>query len=398
MKPIALTTVLVPTTVMLLGLVLIVRAPAEVLQVGFRTVDMVPFVVLQFAFTGVGSLLAWRRPENRVGWMLCGTAMVAAALFLMAGLTAHGISTGDTLAVPTTAWLYGWFSILLGATLGPALATFPDGRVTSRAARTALMLLFTTIVLSIVAIALRPGPLAVLPSIENPYAWRDHGGALDAIFAVGLAAGLGAMWFGVYSQIARFRRSSGVERQQLKWFLAGAMVMSLLIVPSVAWSYGGSDATDASAQRYAGRVIGALASTAMPIAIGIAILRHRLYEIDVLINRTLVYGALTGTLALAYFVAVAALQTALRPLAGSSELAVAGSTLAVVAVFAPLRTHIQRFVDRRFYRSRYDAARTLDAFGARLRDEVDLDAVRADLLDAVHDTVRPAHAGVWLRR
>ena len=304
MRPLALATVLASLAVALFGLVLIIGARADIVPVGFRTADMLPFVILQFAFTGVGFLLAWRRPENRVGWMLCGTAIVSAALFLNAGLTAQAISTGDTLAVATNAWLYSWCTVLLGATLGPALATFPDGRATSRAARVALTLLFTTIVLSILATALRPGPLTGLSSIENPYAWNDHGGALDLIFAVGLAAGLGATAFGVWSQIARFRRSSGVERQQLKLFLASALVMSFLLIPSVALTYGAAFAPDASVQRYAGRVVGALASTALPIAIGVAILRYRLYDIDVLIRRTLVYASVSTILVATYIAAV----------------------------------------------------------------------------------------------
>jgi hypothetical protein len=135
----------------------------------------------------------------------------------------------------------------------------------------------------------------------------------------------------------------------------------------------------------------------IPVAIGIAILRYRLYDIDVLINRALVYGATSAGIAIAFFAGIIVLQAVLRPLTGGSEVAVAISTLASVALFQPLRSRMQGAVDRRFYRSRYDAARTLDVFSVRLRDEVDLDAVRSDLVRAVHETVQPAHASVWLR-
>jgi hypothetical protein len=135
-----------------------------------------------------------------------------------------------------------------------------------------------------------------------------------------------------------------------------------------------------------------------PFIVGVAILRYRLYDIDVLINRTLVYGATTALIAAVFFGGIVVLQAILRPLTGGSEIAVAISTLAAVAVFGPLRARIQRVVDRRFYRSRYDAARTLDAFSVRLRDQVALDTVRAELLAAVRETVQPAHASVWLRR
>jgi hypothetical protein len=135
----------------------------------------------------------------------------------------------------------------------------------------------------------------------------------------------------------------------------------------------------------------------MPVAIGIAILRYRLYDIDVLINRALVYGTTSAGIAIAFFAGIVVLQALLRPVTSGSEVAVAISTLASVVLFQPLRSRVQSAVDRRFYRSRYDAARTLDAFSVRLRDEVDLDAVRADLVRAVHETVQPAHASVWLR-
>jgi len=140
-----------------------------------------------------------------------------------------------------------------------------------------------------------------------------------------------------------------------------------------------------------------LSVVTLPAAIGVAILRYRLYDIDLLINRTLVYGALSAALLATYVLSVLALSALLRPLTGSSDLAVAGSTLAVVAAFGPLRARLQSLVDRRFYRARYDAARTVDAFAARLRDQVDLDALSGELVGVVHDTVRPAHASLWLR-
>jgi hypothetical protein len=190
----------------------------------------------------------------------------------------------------------------------------------------------------------------------------------------------------VGAPIVRWRRSIGVERQQLELFVYAASFVLLGYVLIISGLPGPWSA------------LIDLGHMGLPVAIAVAVFRYRLYDIDVLIERTLVYGALSATVGLTYWLLVLVLQSALRPITGGGELAVAASTLATLALVQPLRTRIQRGVDHRFYRARYDAARTLDAFSLRLRDEVDLDAVRGGLLEAVRDTVQPASAGVWLRR
>jgi hypothetical protein len=184
-----------------------------------------------------------------------------------------------------------------------------------------------------------------------------------------------------------------VERQQLKWFLFGVSLMVIFLITATLAeiTVGYQAARDLSG-------IGAAVALAAPaVTATIGILRYRLFDIDVLINRTLVYGAVSAVLVATYAAVVVLLQALLRPFTAGSDLAVAASTLVVVALFQPIRRRVQDAVDRRFYRSRYDAARTLDAFTARLRDEVELDALRADLLGVVGDTLRPRHASVWLR-
>jgi hypothetical protein len=194
----------------------------------------------------------------------------------------------------------------------------------------------------------------------------------------------------------RLRRAVGVERQQLKWFAYSAAIFALgivlivipLLIETPSW------------YAWAATAIFTAAGTAITISIGIAILRYRLYEIDTLINRTLVYGALTATLVGVYFGGVTATQAVLRAFAGQEEqpqLAVVVSTLVIAALFNPLRRRIQGFIDRRFYRKKYDAAKTLETFSARLRDETDLDALSGDLVGVVRETMQPAHVSLWLR-
>ena len=194
------------------------------------------------------------------------------------------------------------------------------------------------------------------------------------------------MVFAISSLVLRFRRSKGEERAQIKWVdLRGA------------WSPAPAFSPHFLAGRAPAFAVGLFGLAAAPIAAGIAILKYRLYEIDHVVNRTVVYLVVTGLLAGLYFGIVIGLQAVFGGLARGNDLAIAGSTLAVAALFRPARGWIQAFVDRRFYRSRYDTARTLEAFSARLRDEVDLDRLGTDLGAAVHETMQPRHVSLWLR-
>ena len=190
----------------------------------------------------------------------------------------------------------------------------------------------------------------------------------------------------------RLRRSHGFERQQLKWIALAAAVVGLIVVVDEVSYFAGLEGVDTIRDALLG-----LGLATFPVAAGIAILRHRLYDIDVVINRTLVYGLLTATLAAAYLGSVLLLQLALDPVTSGSNLAVAVSTLAVAALFRPARARIQAVVDRRFYRHKYDATVTLEEFSARLREQVDLEALGGELRSVVADTMQPAHVSLWLR-
>ena len=270
---------------------------------------------------------------------------------------------------------------------------FPDGRLLSPRWRVAAWVslgLFATVV---ARFALVPGPLSDFPAIRNPFG-LDALASLtalpeDLLFSPLLACAAAAL-------VVRLRRSRGVERQQVKWFAySAAMIPAFLIAGGTISAL--TDAADDSAVGHAFAFLFALILAGLPISAGVAILRYRLYDIDRIISRTLVYGVLTAALVATYLVCVLLFRVVLEPLAGGSDLAVAASTLAVAALFRPVRARIQDVVDRRFYRSRYDAARTVGAFAGRLRQEVDLDAVSTDLRLVVVDAVQPAHVSLWLR-
>ena len=238
-------------------------------------------------------------------------------------------------------------------------------------------------------VAFSPGPIIIGP-IQNPLgveglptAYRLVEQVMNALLLVG-----------VISLFVRLRRARGVERQQIKWFVAA----TALTISGAILTYPVSEAIGSVWLNWIGFVPLVVGVLAIPISMGIAILRYRLYEIDLIINRTLVYGILTAVLALIYFGSVTLLQYIFSLLTGEgSTLAIVASTLAIAALFNPLRRRTQSFIDRRFYRRRYDAAKTLEAFGSRLRDETDLERISEDLAGAVRETMQPAHVSVWLR-
>jgi hypothetical protein len=343
--------------------------------------------IFAVAFTWVGAALAWRRPKNAIGWILLGVGVDAAASMFLAEFAVFAVVLGlaPTGAGVLAGWLVSWiyvFQPLLVAVF--LLLLFPDGHLLSPRWRPVAWVGVAGSVVIAVSNMFRRGPLENTPFIDNPIGLFDDPEFRSTILGIALvgAASIAA----AASLFVRYRRSRGLERQQLRWLAVEGLILSVAIVASVLDPLG-----------KAGQIGFIAAFSLAPVMIGIAVLRYQLYDLDVLINRALVYGTTTGAIAVAFFAGIVVLQTILRPFTGGSEIAVAVSTLASFALFQPLRGRFQNAVDRRFYRSRYDAARTLDAFSARLRDEVALDAVRSDLLDAVRDTVQPAHAGVWLR-
>lgn len=370
-------------------LALIALTPRERVPVGLRVEDVARFVVLQASLTLVGALIVWRRPGNRVGWFLSAAAVCSAVQLFAAGYAVHGI-LGDA-ALPRAelaAWSFAWLGVALGLFLGLVVLSFPDGRFHSRRAKAGVALAIAGSLGLAAAAALRPGPLLNMPIADNPFGVIELARLFDPLIALASAAFVGVLALSVSVLWGRLRRSTRVEALQIKWVISAAALT--IAVAAVAFPLIFVDWE-------AAKNIMAPGLSLVPLSIGVAILRHRLYDIDVLINRALVYGALSALLLATYGGSVIALSALLRPLTGSGDIAVAGSTLAVVALFAPLRQRIQRAVDRRFYRSRYDAVRTLEGFGLRLRDDVDLDSLRRDLVAVVHETMEPSHASVWLR-
>ena len=337
-----------------------------------------------------GLLIARRQPRNAIGWLLlvAGLSMGYGGFVQEYATRAVIIAPGSLPGAVALAWVTSWsFSFAVGPMLTLIPQLFPTGRPLTPRWTPLLWCGALFIPLSFFLFGLAPGPTENAVFIDNPLG--ASGALADA--RTFLEAPLGS--FMVLTVLAsgaalagRFRRARGIERAQLKWVASSAVFCAL--------AFGGMLLFNTSKPT---QVVMIAALTTMPVAIGIAILRYRLYDIDVLINRALVYGSTTAAIGIGFFAGIVILQSILRPLTSGSEVAVAVSTLASVALAQPLRRRMQGVVDRRFYRSRYDAARTLDQFSVRLRDQVALDEVRTDLLDAVRDTVQPAHASLWLR-
>ncbi len=369
----------------LLALVLLILVPGLLLW----SADAGIFLALAsiaMLFAVVGALVASRQRRNPIGWLFLAFAVVAAFagsadVYASYALVEHpgSLPGGDWVA-----WLGGgiWhpafgffvFSFLL----------FPEGRLPSARWRPVAWIAAVNYLVGGV-IGLLWGPLSgeLYPYAEPPFHLPGYSIA-GVLFGVFIFVNFGLLALSAVSLVLRLRRAVGVERQQLKWFVYAVALFALVFPPSV-FALGD------------GRLIVVLLPL-VPAAAGIAILKHRLYDIDILINRTLVYGSLTAALVLSYLSFVVSLQYGFRMLTGQdTQLAVVASTLAIAAMFRPLRRRVQAFVDRRFYREKYDATKTLEAFGTTLRDETDLKQLNGGLLAVVRETLQPAHASLWLR-
>ena len=337
-----------------------------------------------------GSMVASRAPRSSIGWLVLGQGVGAGVIVALGAYSAVGVH-GSHAPLPgqQLAALVGQIlsTLVVFGVTGMLLLLFPTGRpLTPRWAP--LAWLFGVVVTTA---ALSTSLLSSTAGLDVTNAYQVHGRAADLLRSANTLTellGPPALVLCAVCLVLRLRRSRGVQRQQLKLFTYCAAVAGTGLGLSIATGGLWSDAAF---------LVGAAGVVLMPVSAAIAILRHRLYDIDVVINRTLVYGALTAALVATYLVSVLAFRAVLDPLTGTSDLAVAVSTLAVAAVFRPLRSRIQSAVDRRFYRRHYDAVRTLEEFSGSLRHEVDLESLGTELRSVVRDTMQPAHVTLWLR-
>jgi hypothetical protein len=352
--------------------------------------------VIAVAFSTVGSLIASRRPEHPVGWLFCTIGFLVGVDHFCGEYAIYALlaAPGSLPAGEAAAWIRSWIWIVSGGIGVFLVLLFPGGRLASGRWKYLAWLNVFVIVMGSVAVMFSPGPIDGIAPIRNPLGIGLFGLALgeravDLVEVLQVIVALTA----VVSPFVRLRRAEFGERQQIKWFSYAATILvigALLSTPVTdvwnAWFW------------WVGFTLYVVGLVSLPVAVGIAILRYHLYDIDLIINRTLVYGLLTGTLALFYFGSVTALQYLFSLLTGQGNtLAIVASTLAIAALFNPLRRRIQSFIDRRFYRRRYDAAMTLEVFGNRLRDETDLERISEELVEVVDETMRPSHISLWLR-
>jgi hypothetical protein len=375
---------------LLAGLTILVQAPTtEGLSVAW-----VPAALGLGSFMTVGAVVVSRQPGNRIGWLCCAAGLLGvlaafSAEYASYALGPRGASVPGGLAM---AWLNAWVGTLwVGLVLLFVPLLFPTGRLPSRRWRPVAWASTLWVMVSCVLDAVMPGPLEASGQ-PNPLGIDSAREALERIYGLAILCLVLLLLLCAGSVVVRFRRAGGVERQQLKWFAYGAGQLAVLFALSL------SGLWNQWVPLPVGDLVFGISFALIPVAIGIAILRYRLYDIDRLIRRTLVYGLLTALLAAVYAGLVLGLEESVGGIeAQPPSWAVAGATLAVAALFQPARRRIQAVVDRRFNRRRYDAAKTVEAFSARLRDEIDLDTLSAELLAVAHQTMQPTRATLWLR-
>jgi hypothetical protein len=386
----AWSTPLTATTLVSAAVALFLTRPPEAAITIFN--DPVLAAPSTLAAAVVGAFVVLRAPRDAVGWAVSTIAILfAISNFGDQYVMRWRAAPAEFPAGLWLAWLiqWLWFAPVM-LLIGFIPLVFPTGRLLTARWRPALVLMALATLATSAHTALRAGPMEGLVGRDNPAGLIPP--EVAASFVVPTVALLfGAVLIAVASLVVRFRRAADVEKQQLKWFVyAVALVVLSFFTSALAFLTG--RASDAATATFL------LSLALVPIAIGIAILRYRLYDIDLLINRTIVYAAVSATLLVTYITGVAAFQFVLSPFTAGSPVAVAVSTLGVVALFQPVRSRIQNLVDRRFFRQRYDAERTLDLFSDRLREHIDIDMLERELVAVVGETIHPSHVSVWLRR
>jgi hypothetical protein len=362
-------------------------------------VGAVAFLALILSFSTVGLLIATRQPQNPIGWIMLVAGFALGANLLTSTYVELSLAQPQG-RLPGTQWV-AWFAqwnwvVGFAPALTFLLLLFPNGRLPSRRWHPAGWLTVAAMVALGSGMAFTPGSFVDYPEVTNPLGIALFGGSVLEDGGVGWLLLPASVVLSASSIVVRFRRATGEERQQIKWFaLAGAFAAGGWVAITLA--YATDDGTE-NLLMVATQLLQLLSFLGLPLAVGIAVLKYRLYDIDLLINRTLVYGSLTATLVTLYFGGIILLQWLFVILTGQeSTLAVVASTLVIAALFNPLRRRIQSFIDRRFYRRKYDVRKTLEAFSAQLREETDLNALSDDLVGVVRETMQPAHVSLWLR-
>jgi hypothetical protein len=386
--------VLAVTVVLIVGRIYLSILNGDITQPAGVVVDAA-LDLLGLGFLALGLLVVHRRPGNPVGWIILGIGVAGAASGFLQSYGVYALFTepgripgGEITALLSTLI----FIPVLFAAPAMLFLLFPNGNLPGRRWRVVFWLVILTTCSAMAGNVLNPTLNdAPFKGVDNPMVVDPPRALFETLSNIGWPGMTASFLLAAFAMIVRLRRSRGVERQQLKWIAAAAAVLPLASAAGVVSYYLGYEAI--------GGLLATFSFVPVLFAAGYAVLRYRLYDIDVVINRTLVYGSLTVMLALLYFGGVAGLQRLLAPVAGEhGQLAIVASTLAIAALFNPLRRRIQRFIDRSFYRRKYDAKKTLEGFSARLRDETDLDHLSRDLVGVVRETVQPEHVSLWLRR
>jgi hypothetical protein len=348
-------------------------------------------------FPIVGAVIVWKLPRNTLGWMLSGIGASIGVLALSGEYATYALVTrsGELAGGQTAAWVSTWIGNTTVTLILLLLIFFPRGAPRNRPWRFIAGGVVAASAVLGVMYAIRPGRLDAAPELGNPLGIEGIRWFLDPAIATLANLLVLVLLAAVVDKVVMFRRARGDERQQIKWFALAALGFPVLFAVSLVFElfFGRNRWGDVDPVVIAFL----LGFNGMAAGIGVAVFKYRLYDVGTIVNRTLVYGAMTAILASAYVGLVFGFQSLLAPFTAESDLAIAASTLAVAALFRPVRTRIQSFIDHRFYRRKFDTEKTIEAFNAHLRDEVDLGQLSSRLLTVVSHTMQPAHVSLWLR-